>query len=290
MKQYSLPQRDPYSHKGDYGLAVIIGGCRGMSGAISLAGKASLTSGAGLVRLAVPDAIVETVASYAPEAMTLPLPNDLSGRTSLDAFEPILRAVKPANAVALGPGLGQSLGLTALVIKLYNNVDKPMVVDADALNALSQRCLDKNYGSRYPRVLSPHPGEFSRLIGRPTPSERTNVEQQERVKAAEFFAEKNGVILILKGHHSIITDGANTEINQTGNPGMATGGSGDVLTGIITAFIARGVTPFEAAVLGVKIHGVAGDIAAEKSGMESLTAGSIIESLPQAFVKYSMPS
>ncbi len=283
-----LTKRSPFGHKGDYGLTLLVGGSRGMSGAIALAGKAALRAGAGLVRLAVPESILATVASFSAETMTCPLPESRGGRIALDACPAILRQCETAKAVALGPGLGRSLGLTALVVRVFRQIEKPLVVDADALNALAER----NFGAdsstffrstaRPPRVLTPHPGEFARLLGGEVPGETTEEEFANRIELAQAFAAKTGTILLLKGHRTIISDGRSVEINRTGNPGMGTGGSGDVLTGLIAGLISQGLPPFEAAVLGAHLHGSAGDIAASRLGEASVTAGSILEALPEA--------
>ena len=277
--------RNPYSHKGDYGYVLCIGGCQGMSGAIALAGRAALTTGAGLVKCAVPGGLLPTVAALSMEIMTAPLPEDRSGRISLDAYHEIMRLSGVATVVALGPGLGRSLGLTTLVAKLYREIAKPLIVDADALNALAERTFgepgNNTRNTEFPRILTPHSGEFARLLGHPLPKEEPAT-QKERIELACSFAEKTGTIMLLKGHRTIITDGKSTTINRTGNPGMATGGSGDVLTGIIAGLAAQHLSPLEAAVSGAYLHGAAGDIAAEKLGHESLTAGTIIDAIPVA--------
>ncbi len=249
-----------------------------MSGAIALAGRAALTTGAGLVKCAVAQGILPIVASSSMEIMTAPLLEDRSGRIALDAYREIVRLSETATVVALGPGLGRSLGLTALVAKLYREIAKPMIVDADALNALAERGFDK---AEFPRILTPHPGEFARLSGHPIPQEEPSA-QQERIESTRDFAEKTGAITLLKGHETIITDGTSVAINHTGNPGMATGGSGDVLTGIIAGLVAQHLSPFDAAVWGTHLHGLAGDLAAEKLGEASVTAGAILDAISVA--------
>ncbi len=271
-----LPARKPESHKGDYGLALIVGGSVGMAGAAALAGLAALRSGAGLVRLAVPEPCRELIASFEPSYMVVGLPADQAGRLSLDALPLIEELVRPATAVALGPGLGRSPELTQLVGQLYANLDRPMVLDADGLNALAE---SGRVGTPppAPRILTPHPGEFSRLSGgiKPQSAERTSYTHQ--------YASHWGVVLVLKGHQTCISDGQQTWVNPTGNPGMATGGTGDVLTGIITALLCQGLAPAEAARLGVYVHGLAGDLAAAQLGQISLIASDLIRFLPEAF-------
>ena len=274
-----LPQREPESHKGTFGTVLVAGGSRGMTGAVTLAGKAALRGGAGLVRLAVADACLETVAAAEPSYLTLPLPADRAGRVSLDACELLQTAAARATAVALGPGLGRSLGLDALVARLYQTLPLPMVLDADALNALSDRpeLLSRPGG---PRILTPHPGEFTRLLGAThTPP------LAEREAAAVELAARWGVIVVLKAHHTLVTDGQQTAHNTTGNPGMATGGSGDVLTGLLGSLLAQRFAPWDAARLAVYLHGLAGDLAAAKLGEESLIASDLVHYLPSAFLE-----
>lgn len=272
-----LPKRDPESHKGTFGTAMLIGGSRGMSGAIVMAARAALLGGAGLVRMLVPDVCLETVASFYPELMTSPLACDTEGRISADAFEQIARIAKNSTAIAFGPGLGRSEELDILATRIIKELDVPILLDADALNALAS-VKTENFGRD--RVLTPHPGEFSRLCGRKTPQDIDG-----RIEAAKEFARTSESILVLKGHKTVITNGENVYVNSTGNPGMATGGSGDVLSGLITAFICQSLTPFEAARTGVFIHGLAGDLAARNYGEISMTAGNILEFIPEAIKK-----
>jgi NAD(P)H-hydrate epimerase len=274
-----LPHRPPESHKGDFGLALVVGGCRGMSGAITMAGMAALRGGAGLVRLAVPEPCLDTVAGFEPSYTTLPLPADAEGRIALAARQKILSAAAAATVVAYGPGLGRSLGLTALTVWLYAHLPKPMVIDADGLNALATR-RDTLARPIAPRILTPHPGEFARLLG------AARIPAEQREAAAGELAGRWGVVLVLKGHQTLITDGVRRAINTTGNPGMATGGSGDVLTGLITALACQGLSAFDAARLGVFLHGLAGDLAARELGQETMIASDLIRFLPQAFLEY----
>ena len=273
-----LPARRQDAHKGDFGRVLVIGGSRGMSGAPALAGMAALRSGAGLVRLAVPACCLETVASYQPSYMTLPLPCDEQGRITLAAADTLASELAAADVVACGPGLGRSDGLTEFVRRMFIAIPVPLVLDADALNALSS--LDEFPTPSGPRVLTPHPGEFQRL------SDVAPGEEQQA--AAVEFARRQNVVLILKGHRSLITDGRHTHHNETGNPGMASGGSGDVLTGVVAALLALPeLTPLDAARLGAHLHGLAGDLAAAELGQVSLIASDIVDYLPQAFVTVS---
>lgn len=272
----SLPPRRPDSHKGDFGRALLIGGSQGMAGAIALAGMATLRSGAGLVKLATPSSVLSTVASFEPSFMTMPLDEDSQGRIAAKAQATIVEAAKEATTVALGPGLGRSPELVELVGWLYQNLTQPMVVDADALYALAQQpaALARHAG---PRILTPHPGEFARLINQP------RIETDQRQSLALDFAKRNSTVLLLKGHQTIVTDGGRLALNHTGNPGMATGGSGDVLTGIITALVCQGLSPFDAARLGAHVHGMAGDLAADELGQVAMIASDLVRHLPQAW-------
>ena len=250
-----------------------------MAGAAALAGMAALRGGAGLVRLAVPDACLDTVAAFNPCYMTVPLACDRKGRISFDAVAQVMACAGQASAVALGPGLGRSAGLDSLVVQLYATLSLPLVLDADGLNALAAR-LDQVRTPAGPRVLTPHPGEFTRLDGKMPRTE------EERNEAAARLADRLGVIVVLKGHRTVVSDGKRTYVNETGNPGMATGGSGDVLTGLITSLICQGPACFEAACLAVHLHGLAGDLAAESVGQESLLASDLVANLPAAFTRY----
>jgi NAD(P)H-hydrate epimerase len=271
-----LAPRKADAHKGDYGRVLLIGGSQGMAGAISLSGMAALRSGAGLVKIATAATCQPTVASFEPSIMTVPLADDAQGRIAAAARERIEEALREATVVGCGPGLGRSAELVELVGWLYRHVQQPMVVDADALNALSagKSTLGQPPG---PRVFTPHPGEFARLLG------RESIPLDQRQALASEFARQNGVVLLLKGHRTVISDGRQTVLNTTGNPGMATGGTGDVLTGIITALLAQHLSVFDAARLGAHAHGLAGDLAAERLGQVSMMASDLLDELPTAW-------
>ena len=272
-----LPPRPPEtSHKGLFGLALIVGGSRGMAGAAVLAGLAALRSGAGLVRLAVPDVCADLVASFEPSYMVVGLPSDAEGRIAAAARDRIVELARAATVVALGPGLGRSGELDELVGWLYRHLDRPMVVDADALNALSMR-PEVLAGHKAVRILTPHPREFARLLG------GREITRPQRPTEAKQFAARYGVVLDLKGHESCITDGTRLGINTTGNPGMGTGGTGDVLTGIITALACQGLSAYDATRLGAHVHGLAGDLAVAEIGQVPLIASDLIRFLPEAF-------
>jgi ADP-dependent NAD(P)H-hydrate dehydratase len=276
----TLAPRRPNSHKGDYGRALLIGGSRGMCGAIAMAGLAALRSGAGLVTLAVPRSVQDVVAGLGVCFMTHGL-SDVDGEFDSAAAREAVDFGIPASVLALGPGLGRGDRLTPLVERLYLEVKRPMVVDADALFALSQTkdVLKKPGGLR---VLTPHPVEFARIVGGDVPL------GAQRITSAAELARRDvsrNTIVVLKGHETVVTDGKHFCLNHTGNPGMATGGSGDVLTGIITALLCQGLSPFDAARLGVHVHGLAGDLAAAELGEVSLIASDLIDFLPKAFRK-----
>ncbi len=293
-----LPPRAPESHKGDFGTALIVGGSWGMAGAVSLAGMAALRGGAGLVRLAVPGPILDTVAGFDPSYTTVGLPADEQGHIAArgfdriaalaekahyhtdqpSAFDRIAAEAENATVIACGPGLGRSQDLDRLMLRLYQEIAKPMVLDADALNALATDAeVLINPGG--PRIITPHPGEFARLIGK-------KLEGESRNDAAVQLAARTKIVVVLKGHRTLVTDGHRKAINTTGNPGMATGGSGDVLTGLITALACQRLAPFDAAQLGVFLHGLAGDLAAAALGQVAMIAGDLVRYLPQALAKY----
>ena len=262
-----------------------IGGCRGMSGAITFAGRAALTVGAGLVRLAVPDPILETVAVATPESMTVPLRSDRRGRIALDALPEILEQLERVTAVALGPGLGRSLGLSRLVERLYATLPLPLVVDADALNALAERGIPSVPNML--RVLTPHRGEFERLYSKAS----RHAEASTLVTHAADFAARHQVILVLKGVPTLIAVPEQPVISlHVGNPGMATGGSGDLLTGILAGLLAQapGINMKAATLIerGVRLHGLAGDLAAASRSEQAVTAGAILDFLPEAIRQF----
>jgi ADP-dependent NAD(P)H-hydrate dehydratase len=275
-----LKPRKPDAHKGDFGKVCIIGGCMGMSGAVALAGRAALRSGAGLVRVAVPESVLPIVASIEPSYTTIPLPEDNTGRISAKAINAILDAVNDNDCLAFGPGIGTSGALRSILETLIKQERLRLLIDADGLNNLSviNDWPDKLKANL---VLTPHPGEIKRLwkecFREQLPSDRRD--------QASKLAKRTKTVVVLKGVGTVVNDGQKVYVNKTGNPGMATAGSGDVLTGVITALMGQGLSNFDAAVLGVHIHGLAGDIAAEKLGQVSLIATDIIDFLPNAFLK-----
>lgn len=276
----ALPVRKADSHKGDYGRVVVIGGSLGMSGAVSLAGMAALRSGAGLVTVMAPGPCVPTIAMHEPSYMTKPVPMDSKyGTMGYASKDFILRFCSSADCVGLGPGLGCNQQTQSLVNDLYATLPIPLVLDADAINCLAAEKTSLQASA--PRILTPHPGEFRRLIN----NEEATLEECRT--AATRLAAENQCVIVVKGHATYITDGQRSTHNRTGNPGLATGGTGDVLTGVITALVGQGLDAFAAAQLGVYLHGLAGDIAAKKLGEHGLIASDLPKFLPKAFRKHA---
>ncbi len=272
-----LPRLSPSAHKGDAGFVTILAGSPGLSGAATLAAEAAMRSGAGLVTVGVPKSLNSILEVKLTEAMTEPLPETASGGLSKDAWEKVLSRLEWADAAAFGPGVGMDEGTAELLELILLHTNKPLVIDADGLNLLAKKpeLLRRLPGKT---VLTPHPGEFSRLTGL---SVRAITEN--RIELAREYSRLWKVVIHLKGSPSLTAapDGR-AFVNSTGNEGMATGGSGDVLTGIIAALLGGGMAPLEAAWAGGFIHGRAGDVARKTVGARSLIAGDIISHLPTA--------
>jgi ADP-dependent NAD(P)H-hydrate dehydratase len=275
-----LAPRPAESHKADFGRALLLGGSIGMNGAIALAGMAALRGGAGLVRLGVPRPSHGIVATFNASYMVTPLDADRHGSLSAAATQEIQKLIQPATAIGCGPGLTTGDGAIEVACMVYQCASQPSVFDADALNALARRpeSFARPGGAR---ILTPHPGEFQRLLG-----DRRKYSPVEREALAASFARQHGVVLVLKGHGTVVSDGERVYVNATGNPGMATGGTGDVLTGLLVALLCQGLEPYDAARLGVYLHGLAGDLAAAKFGQVSLIASDLIDFLPLAIRHY----
>ncbi|KPK86621.1 MAG: hypothetical protein AMJ81_00785 [Phycisphaerae bacterium SM23_33] len=286
-KVSSLPALAPRrrdAHKGDFGRVLVVGGSRGMIGAPALAANAALRGGAGLVTVAAPEPVQLTVASLCPCATSLPLACDDCGALAPEAIRQMLAAAQAADVLAVGPGMGTSPAAAALVRAALEQ-EKPLVLDADGLNNL---CGIERWAElrRCAAVLSPHPGEFSRLIGLGVEEIQADREGKAVVAAAEWAgpAEIHAPLVVaLKGAGTVVTDGRRVFVNSTGNPGMASGGAGDVLTGLIAALVGQGLEPFDAACLGVHVHGLAGDLAADELGQVPMIASDLIDFLPEAF-------
>ena len=271
-----IPRRPGCAHKGDFGHVVIVAGSRGKTGAACLAGIGALRSGAGLVTVATPASCLPTVAAGAPEYMTLPLAETAGGLVSGEALEAVLDA--RCDAIAVGPGLGTGAGTTRLVHGLLERAGVPLVLDADALNVCADAPsrLDRRGGPDV--VLTPHPGEMARLCGRSAADV-----QADRLGVARRFATERRVHVVLKGARTLVAgpDGA-VHVNRTGNPGMATGGTGDVLAGVVAAWLGQLGDASAACHAGVYLHGLAGDLAAGSSGEAALTASDLAAALGRA--------
>ena len=265
-----LPDRDDFAHKGDFGKTLLLCGSRGYTGAAALAAMGALRSGAGLVFLGVPESIYAIEAVKLTESIVFPLPDE-NGMLSGAAVPQILERLPRMDAVLIGPGLGQSAGTLAAVKAVLEGFDGPVVVDADGINILAAH-KDILRGRAVSTILTPHDGEFARLGG---------VVGNDRAAAAENMARQLGCIMLLKGHETVITDGVETYINHTGNPGMAVGGSGDVLAGILVSLLGQGIAPLEAAACGAWLHGAAGDLCAARMGQYGMLPGDMVSALPR---------
>ncbi len=282
-----LPARPEYSHKGTYGHVLLVAGSRGKTGAALMAAKACLRAGAGLVTIGIPESLVGTFQSRVTEEMLLPLADKGNGTISFESAGAILEFLKKrADVLATGPGLSVDDEITELISLLAAESGSPMVIDADGLNAIAgETGVLKD--ARSPVILTPHIGEMARLLHSQKPGEDSirAVIEKDRINTAISFAGKTGAYLVLKGAPTVTaTPGGDAFINPTGNPGMASAGAGDVLTGIISAFLAQGLSPRNASVLGVYMHGLAGDIAAGKKGLRSLIASDIIREIPASYL------
>lgn len=265
-----LPDRDIRAHKGDFGKILLLCGSQGFTGAAYFSAMGALRSGAGLVFLGVPESIYGIEAVKLNEPVVFPLP-DLDGKLCEDAIPVISQRLPQMDAVLVGPGLGQSEGVFRVVKSVLQQAKCPVVMDADGINVMTAH-KDILRERTNPTVLTPHAGEFARLGGNPT---------EDRVAAAEEMAKDLGCVMLLKGHHTVITDGRTTYINPTGNPGMAVGGSGDVLAGIIAALLGQGIEPVEAAACGAWLHGAAGDLCAEEIGQYGMLPTDMLHVLPR---------
>ena len=265
-----LPDRDENAHKGNFGKILLLCGSRGYTGAAALAAMGALRSGAGLVFLGVPESIYAIEAVKLTEAIVFPLP-DCGGKLSAEAIPEILERLPKMDAVLLGPGLGQSEGVLEVVRTVLERAECPVILDADGINVMAAHKHILR-GRTAPTVLTPHDGEFTRLGG---------VIGDDRAAAAEAVARELGCIMLLKGHRTVITDGKTTYINCTGNPGMAVGGSGDVLAGILVSLIGQGIGPLEAAACSAWLHGAAGDLCAGEIGQYGMLPGDLVAVLPR---------
>lgn len=270
-----FPKRQPSASKGDFGHLLVVAGSIGYTGAAYLTAQAAALSGSGLVTLAVGKTIYPILAAKLTEVMVKPFIETRDGSLSLMAEKDLINFSQNCNVLAIGPGVSQNKETQGLVRNLVGKIDRPIVLDADGINAFAGETLALK-SAKAPLVMTPHPGEMARLI------EKTVDEvQSDRKGLALKFASEYNTVLVLKGHGTVVAspDGR-IYINGTGNAGMATGGTGDVLTGLIASFIGQGLDPFSAAVLGTYYHGLAGDMAAKEKGHLSLLATDLLNKLP----------
>lgn len=265
-----LPDRDPWGHKGSFGRVLLLCGSRGFTGAAYLAAMGALRTGAGLVFLGVPESIYAIEAVKLNEPVVFPLPDE-AGKLSADAIPEIRKRMTNMDAVLIGPGLGQSEGTFEVVKAVLEAAECPVVLDADGINVLSAH-RDIVRGRKGTTILTPHDGEFVRLGGETG---------QDRMASARKLARDLGCILLLKGHETCITDGFTDYLNKTGNPGMAVGGSGDVLAGMIVSLLGQHIPPLEAAALGAWLHGSAGDLCADELGQYGMLPTDMLQKLPR---------
>ena len=265
-----LPDRDPWAHKGNFGKILLLCGSRGYTGAAYLAAMGALRVGAGLVFLGVPESIYEIEAVKLNEAIVFPLPDE-NGKLSKDAIAEILQRLQNVDAVLIGCGLGQCEDVEFVVKEVLRNAACPVVLDADGINVIAQH-MDVVRGRKYPTILTPHDGEFKRFAGKIG---------EDRMQTAANAALQNNCIVLLKGHETCITDGSVHYINCTGNPGMAVGGSGDLLSGMIVGLMGQGIAPLEASACGAYLHGAAGDLCAAQLGQYAMLPTDMLNILPR---------
>ena len=265
-----LPDRDPYAHKGDFGKILLLCGSRGYTGAAALAAMGALRTGAGLVYLGVPESIYTIEAIKLTEPVVFPLPDE-DGKLSEAALFKIGELLPRMDAVLIGPGLGISAGTARVMEYILKESKCPVVVDADGITLVAAH-KDLLRGRTSATVLTPHEGEFRRLTG---------TDCLDRIQEAMAAARDLNVTMVLKGHETVVTDGIRCNINHTGNPGMAVGGTGDVLAGMIVSFLGQGINPMDAAVCGTWLHGTAGDICAESIGQYGMLPSDMLEVLPR---------
>jgi ADP-dependent NAD(P)H-hydrate dehydratase / NAD(P)H-hydrate epimerase len=271
-----LPRRAPEGNKFKSGSVLVVGGSTGLTGAVCMACEAAMRAGAGWVRAAVPASLNAIFEVKLTEVMSVPLP-DWEGHLLATAAESVLEAAERAGAVVLGPGLGREEESFALAQELVERIERPLLVDADGLNALAAADLVPAGQRAAPLVLTPHAGELGRLLGKPS----AEIEQR-RLAAAQEAAERTGAVVILKGDDTLVAGRGGPAVNRGGSPALATAGTGDVLSGVIAAFLARGLDVFEAGCAGVYAHAEAGRAAARRLGAESVIAGDVIDALPSA--------
>ena len=268
-----LPVRPRFSHKGDFGRVLLVCGSVGFTGAAALAARAALRTGAGLITVATPRQVWPIVAAKLDEPMVMPMAEDKAGRLSLQAAPALAQLLAKADACLIGPGVGRSEELDALVAALVGEARCPVVLDADGINAMAGH-IDRLREAACPLILTPHDGEFLRLSpGAALPPADFDI----RADRAMMLARRLGAVVLLKGYRTAITDGTRLYRNETGNPGMATGGSGDVLAGMLVSLLGQGLAPLEAAAAAAWLHGAAGDRCAAERGEYGMTPSDLID-------------
>ena len=275
-----LPTRNENTHKGSYGRVVIIAGSRGMTGASFLTTKSALRTGSGLVYSIIPERLETIMCTKLTEAIIKPVNDRGTGHFVIESLDSIINEISDKDSIAIGPGMGVDHERVELVSEIIKKASIPMVIDADGLNCISNN-LEVLNNKKNSIIITPHSGEMARLLN----TDIKDIEEKRKYHAP-YFSEKYGVYTVLKGHQTIVAspDGE-IYVNNTGNPGMAAAGSGDVLTGIITSLLGQKIQPFDAAKLGVYLHGLAGDIARDKIGEYGMIATDILESIPYAILK-----
>lgn len=276
----ALPPRKADGHKGQFGKVLVLAGSAHYTGAAVLTARAALRAGCGLVTLACPESVHQTISSRLLCEISYPLPDEAPGVFSRDAVSEAIDLTDQVNVAAIGPGITTEQTAMGFARDIGRIAPLPLVIDADGLNAFAGRAGDLA-AARAPRVLTPHPGEAARVLG-------WSLEQVvgDRATAAVALARTTKSIVLMKGAGTLVCDGDRMYRNSTGNDGMATAGSGDVLTGLIAGLLAQGMAPFEAACLGAHLHGLAGDLAAEKLGRYSMLASDILDHLSAAFLRH----
>jgi len=272
-----LPKRKPDTHKGTYGHLAVIAGSKGKGGAAALASISALRAGAGLVTLALPECLNISFEAGVPEVMTLPLPDTKDGTIDKSAFDILINFLDGKSAVLIGPGITTNLSTSSLIKNFIKKVKCPMLIDADALNVIADTMeLLKNRTS--PVIITPHPGEMARMLNTTSKEIQTN-----RIESSRKLSVEYGIYVILKGARSIVTTPeGEIYINPTGNPGMATAGTGDILSGIVAGFLSQGLSAKDSSILGVYLHGMAGDIAAANLTQTALIASDLLKTFPEA--------
>ncbi len=268
------------SNKGDFGKQLNICGSYSMPGASVICAESALKTGVGLLKCAFPKSIYGALTAHLTQPVFVPLSENEDKTLSMGALTDILKEIKWADSIAVGCGIGVNDDTQLLINQIVKESEVPVVIDADGINSVSVN-IDVLKDSKAPVVLTPHPGEMARLIGKDI-----SFVQKNRIKCAKAFAMEYGCIVVLKGANTIVTDGVNVFVNTTGNAGMAMGGTGDMLTGMIASFIAQGAVPFHAAASAVYIHGLCGDIAARELSQRGMTVDDMLELLGALMIEF----